>query len=678
MKVNEISISDNFKTQLTKTKLSIVLFVIVYIILFLLAIGLTIASMYGGVMLIVLFPRLITLALGMGLASFGLLIFIFLIKFIFKSHKVDYSNLIEIHRKDEPKLFKMLDELTQQIGTDFPKKVFISSDVNAGVFYNSSFWSMFFPIKKNLQIGLGLVNTTSKEELKAILSHEFGHFSQKSMKTGSYVYNVNQVIFNMLYENQSFEKLAQRWTNTTSYIGVFVVLAFNLIQGIQWILQKFYEIINKNYLALSREMEFHADEIAAHVTGYEPLMNSLLRMELADSAYNSVITFYNERIENGIVSKNIFKEQLFVMNFLAKEDELDIIDGFPKVTLDDLNKYNKSKLNIKDQWASHPSIKDRIEHLKKTNLKSGHNKMSAANQLFSNIVKTQERVTKKMFKDIKTQEKQITLEFDEFKKDFVESYLNNSFSKIYNGYYNDKNPTQIDLSQSYNDGDNYKIEELFSNEKVDLVYTRIALKNDIDTLKLISKKEIKVKTFDYDSVKYKRKDSQKLQEKLIKELEEINHKLKENDLKIYKYFKQKERQRNKNKLVNLYNTFLEFDSEIDAKINVYKDLIHNLQFIHHTIEVNEIKRNFEKIKYLEKKLKRNITELLENNVEMTPSVKNKFELYLSKDWKYIGVQQYFEKNLLMLFDVLDHYIKTLTQVFFIHKKQLLDYQISLL
>jgi Zn-dependent protease with chaperone function len=37
---------------------------------------------------------------------------------------------------------------------------------------------MFLPIKKNLQIGLGLVNSLNVSEFKAVMAHEFGHFTQ--------------------------------------------------------------------------------------------------------------------------------------------------------------------------------------------------------------------------------------------------------------------------------------------------------------------------------------------------------------------------------------------------------------------------------------------------------------------------------------------------------------------
>ena len=201
-----ITISDNFKKMTTKAIISIVLFLIVYILLIVLAIGLTILSVLGAIYLIAAKPMAITIGLGIGLASLGFLVLAFLFKFIFKKHTVDRSHLTEITQETEPKLFQFIQEIVDEVGTKFPKKVYISSEVNAGVFYDSSFWSMFFPIRKNLQIGLGLVNTITEQEFKAILAHEFGHFSQKSMKVGSYVYNVNQVIFNMLYDNDSYDE----------------------------------------------------------------------------------------------------------------------------------------------------------------------------------------------------------------------------------------------------------------------------------------------------------------------------------------------------------------------------------------------------------------------------------------------------------------------------------------
>ena len=202
--------SSQFKKEVFSVILSILLFFLVYLLLVAGAIALAIGCAYLGFFIVVNVPRVFTLLIGLALVLFGLLIVYFLFKFLFSSNKVDRSNLYEIKRADEPTLFEFIDRVNQETQSPKPKKIFLSNEVNAYVFYNSSFWSMFLPTKKNLAIGLGLVNALNLSEFKAVLAHEFGHFSQKSMKAGSYVYNVNKVIYSMLYENEEFERNVEK------------------------------------------------------------------------------------------------------------------------------------------------------------------------------------------------------------------------------------------------------------------------------------------------------------------------------------------------------------------------------------------------------------------------------------------------------------------------------------
>ena len=243
----EIQLSKEFKAQASKAILAILFFGFTYLLIVLLAIALTALCIIGALLMVSYHPSLITLGLGLGLASIGIMNLIFVLKFIFSSNKLDRSHLVQIDETQEPQLFKMIAEIVNEVGTAFPKKVYLSSDVNASVFYDSTFWSMFLPVKKNLQIGLGLVNCITKEELKAILSHEFGHFSQRTMKVGSYVHNVNQMIFNMLYDNEKYDKLTEKWANTSGYFVLFFFAVIWINKGIKWILQKQYEVVNKSY-----------------------------------------------------------------------------------------------------------------------------------------------------------------------------------------------------------------------------------------------------------------------------------------------------------------------------------------------------------------------------------------------------------------------------------------------
>lgn len=682
MNKKEVQLSPEFKSHTTKAITSILVFFIVYFLIFALALGLTALCAYGGVMLIIAYPRLITVALGIGLASLGFLVIVFLLKFIFKGNKIDRSHLFEITEKSEPVLFKMIHQIVEEVGTSFPKKIYLSTEVNASVFYDSNFWSMFLPIKKNLMIGLGLVNTINKDELKAILSHEFGHFSQKTMKVGSYVYNVNQIIFNMLYDNDSYDTMIQRWANASGYFTIFVIIAVNIVEGIQWILKKMYEFVNKNYMGLSREMEFHADEIAANVTGYKPLKNSLLRMKLADHSFNSVLSFYDGKISENIKSENVFKEQFYLLNHIAKKDNIPLINGLPNVTLGDLNKFNKSKLVIKDQWASHPSTEDRIAKLEKTNLVNNDKENSLANELFQDVSKLQMKLTDKMFMEVKYESTPNSYSLENFKTEYEKEYVKNTFSKSFNGYYDNKNPIQFDFNEINTAKKSLSLDDLFNNKNVTLNYEGEALQNDIDTIKQISDKTLKVKTFDYDGKKYNQKDSGSLLVKLQDELKFINNSIKENDISIFQFFQKSEQTLNKtSKIVQLYKDFFEFDKEYDANFDVYTKLSDKLQFINFTTPTDQIKTNFNDAKHLEFRLKENIKQMMSDNKyssEITNEIKENFDTYLSKDWQYFGNETYFDQSLEMLFSSLNNYVYLLSRGYFLHKKELLDYKVSLL
>ncbi|MBK8391011.1 MAG: M48 family metalloprotease [Saprospiraceae bacterium] len=680
MKNQEIILSKAFKKQTIIAIFSIFLFLLVYLSLFALAVVLTLACFYFAFQLVVISPGFLTLLLGFGLISFGVLILIFLIKFLFTRHKTDRSNLVEINRKDEPKLFELIDDVVQEVATDFPKKVYLSNNVNAAVFYDSSFWSMFLPIKKNLLIGVGLVNTVTVEEFKAILAHEFGHFSQRTMKVGSYVYNMNQVIYNLLYDNDSYHALIQKFANIHSLIYYFVILAIKLVDGIKWILKKMYDFMNINYMALSREMEFHADEIAAHITGYEPLKNALLRLNLSEHAFNSVINFYEEKYESGTVSENLYKEQSFVMALMAKDANIPIFNNLPNITLELINRYNKSKLVIANQWASHPSIDDRIERLEKTNLLGERSDEQIANVLFSNIDQTQKQITKKIFEK-HTSEKQVTqLALPDFQSEFETNFKQNAFPKIYNGYYDVKNPTFFELPQSVDDQNLKTLEVLFSDEIVAQINQMVTFQSDMETIKQIENGNLEIRTFDYDGKKYNKNQCFALLQTLNVDMEELQAQFVKNDEEIYRFFSSLERP-NTGILRKKQEDYFAFLNVFEDKISVYYKMSENLAFINYTTPIEQIHNNFSLIKPEETKLKDLILELIESCGDMpefTPQLRKDFESYLSQSWIYFAGNNYINENLDILYKAMNGFGYLLSRRFFFLKKDLLDYQVSLL
>ncbi|WP_196892564.1 M48 family metallopeptidase [Aureivirga marina] len=682
MKEKEVKLSLEFRKQTTNAIISIIVFIISYLILLAFAIGITILCLYGGISIIAAKPMIFTFLIGGGIASMGILIFIFLVKFVFSFHKKDRTGLKEITRNEQPELFQMIDEIVDEVGTNFPKKVYLSPEVNASVFYDSSFWSMFFPVQKNLNIGLGLINTCTKDELKSILAHEFGHFSQKTMKIGSYVYHVNHVIYNMLNDDEFFDKTMQGVANISQIVSLFVLITAYIVLGIRWILIQLYHIVNKNHLALSREMEFHADEIAASITGSKPLQTSLLRMSLCDYALNEVYHFYNDFYDENIKSHNFYKDQFYVMNFLAKNNKIKIKENYPQVSLDYLNKFNKSKLVIKDQWASHPSTEDRVEKLENLNYKTTSSTIESANSIFKDIEKIQEEFTFNFFKQIEYKGETSTISFQEFERKYVENHLKNTFSDLYNEYYNTKNPVIFDINESSSKDVNFDEKILFSDEIKNRVYTLLAYNRDLETLKLIESKEISIKTFDYDGRKYHSKDASSLISKIKKEKEKLDRIIEENDQNIFYFFLKLEQKQDKNKLKELYQKLFDIDKEFDEKEELYQKMMQKLEFLHESsMTIEDAKRNFSNLFSFEKKLKETAKSYLEDEAlkeEFIIAVKENMEAYLTKDWEYVGKQSLFEKNITMLFNVISDCSYLNSRRYFYTKKELLVYQEKLI
>ena len=667
-----IQVSEDFKKKSKSAILAISIFVLVYILMFLFTIILAVACIGGGILLIITKPMFLTLMLGVGAAGTGVCVFFFIIKFLFKKHINDRSYLTEITRTQEPELFKMIDEIVKEAETDFPKKVYLSYDVNASVFYDSSFWSMFLPIKKNLTIGVGLINTSTKQELKAVLAHEFGHFSQRSMKVGSYVYNVNQIIFNLVNDDQSYRNSIESWASMSGYFSIFAAISLFITNKIQWVLSKMYSFVNIRHMALSREMEFHADEVAAHIAGSVSLEESLLRIELASNSYNNVISFYDAKVSKNQASKNIYKEQSFVMNFLATQNELEMKHDLPNVKLSESGLFNKSKLMIENQWASHPSHEERIARLRNLNIikdtDNGH-----AKNLFQDFEKTEEKLTAKLFSRVKYQKERTELELNVFKTEFEEQYNRNSFDKIFNSYYDNKNP-DFTIQENTTTKD-LLFDDLFSKEKVELVYTLIALESDKKTIEAIVNKELVLKTFDYDGKKYTAQEAKKLIPEIDHSISEIQKQIQQNDSDIYHYFFSSSNDSGKKaEFINAYQLLSAYDASYEEKLKVYTDIAHAAAFMSTKTMPEQIKRNFLNLKPLEDTLKNEIRPYLENTAisfYLEEQEIKDLHYYIDNNLMYFNNDHYIDTNLQLLMRAINVYPYLLNRKYFLMKKDLL-------
>jgi Zn-dependent protease with chaperone function len=530
--------SASFRKQAMKVIGAIVLFLITYLILLAASVVLAVLCCFAGYWLITEVPRFITIVIGLGLMVLGASVIFFMIKFIFSVSKDENNARVEITEEEQPRLFAFIAQLTFETNTKFPGKIFLSPDVNACVFYHSSFWSMFLPIRKNLEIGLGLVNSVNISEFKAVMAHEFGHFSQRSMKLGSFTYNANRIIHNMLYDNTSYASFIQGWANIHAYLAILGLMTFKIAEGIQWVLRGMYKLINVSYMALSREMEFHADTIAASVAGGNNLVTSLSRIEIANGCFSSSISSANERLKEKKIARNIFLNQLTIFRSIADKHELPLKQGLPQITYQFVSSFSSSRVNFKNQWASHPSLEERKQHLDNVAMDAIPDDTSAW-AIFDNVTSLQESLTEKLYRSVNLGDDAVHYDGEEFDTWYHERNESYNLPTVYKGFYDDRYPAVLEWDTetvTTTPSSVSHLNELFTEENAGLFSAIKKYSNDIETVKAIKEKRIDVSSFDFDGKKYKRKDCDEVIAVLEADVNAADEKMKLLDKQAFAFF----------------------------------------------------------------------------------------------------------------------------------------------
>jgi len=673
-----LDISPAFRKQVGVVITSIILFAIVYLLLVAAATVLAIVLCWLGIAIIIAKPMFLTLILGLGLICVGISVIVFLVKFIFAVAKDENSQRLEITEEQHPRLYAFIRRLTTETQTPFPKKIFISPDVNACVFYNSSFWSMFFPVRKNLEIGLGLVNSINISEFKAVVAHEFGHFSQKSMKLGSFTYNVNKVIHNMLFENNSYTSFLRAWGNLHGYLRIFVSITVRIAGGIQWILRGMYKLINKNYRSLSREMEFHADTVAASVSGGNNVISALSRIEVAANCYNSALNNANDKLKENRIAANIYTDQLVVLQSLAGDYRLPIKNGLPEISYHFIQSFSRSRINYKDQWASHPTLTERKMHLDQFSIEAPPD-TSSPWLLFDQPHALQEQLTRNLYANVTLKDDARPYDSQEFERWYNVRKETYALPKAYNGFYEGRFVTVDWDLDAPAPSPIATFDQLF-NEETGQIQTSInSLEKDIELAKAIKDRRLDVTSFDFDGVKHSHKDADTVIKSLEKDITGLTSRLQSLDREAYYFFLQQSD--NKEALRNACRSYQSISREYDEYIALVNATLKTINpfyegGISHDTVMSIIKTLKEKY---EPRLRKVYTQLIDKGLitqETSSELYTSLKAFIGKDYRYFEGNHFNDNELNDLTGLAIKTAEFFGQQRFMAYKQMLELQLS--
>lgn len=360
----------NIKSAVINELLRIGCFLLYYLLLIALGVIIVIGSFWGSYHLIIdVLPEvgsgraiILIIMSVIGLCLLAIMLGIYLIKPLFAFKKNHNETRVEVFETECPDLFAMIRDVAGKTGCKMPKHVYLSPDVNACVFYDTSFWSIFFPIKKNLEIGLGLFDGTSVEEVKSIIAHEFGHFSQNSMKVGSTVYVTNTVLHDLIYAEDFWDRFVDKWClSDTGGIRFFGVLTRGLTNIIKRLTFYVYKFVQKGYLKLSRYMEYDADNIACQCVGSDNFVSAMCKIDSLSNKDGLYKHLLSNLIDEKKIVANYFIGKRIVANIIPNKD-MPVLQ-YDEQLIKPIRTFEiESRVKVEDVWSSHPSLEDRLDN----------------------------------------------------------------------------------------------------------------------------------------------------------------------------------------------------------------------------------------------------------------------------------------------------------------------------
>ncbi len=293
---------------------------------------------------------------------------VFLVKALFFVNHGGEVNDIEVTADQEPQLFDFLYRLADEAGAPRPHRVFLSGRVNAAVFYDLTLLNLIFPSKKNLEIGLPLVNGLNLGEFKAVLAHEFGHFRQGSMAVGRWVYVAQQIATHIIYQRDILDRFLgglSRFDIRVAWIGWILRL---IVWALRAILDTTFSLVVLAQRSLSREMEFHADMVSVSLTGSDALVHALHRLGAIDETWDRTLGFAGQELAAGRAVSDIFVIQKIItqrMKDILDDENYDNPPPLPEAGREEHRVFDAEDAQPPRMWSTHPPNHDRENNAKK-------------------------------------------------------------------------------------------------------------------------------------------------------------------------------------------------------------------------------------------------------------------------------------------------------------------------
>ncbi len=220
--------------------------------------------------------------------GFAKIILLFLIVLIFSVLALLFSVLTAQKKYDggivftkdtrtiEPMLWSLCDEVAKAVGTKPVDRIVVSPNPGIGVYETGGLFKLLLGRQERvLLIGIGSITGLTISQMKAILGHEFGHFSHRDTSWSTLTHTMSSIVHNSLEQMSSMQE--------TDSLLLHIVAVCN---PAFWVLMAYRYLFLLMTSGFSKVREVYADKTAISLYGHRHFSEALLKI-----AKNDVIFF---------------------------------------------------------------------------------------------------------------------------------------------------------------------------------------------------------------------------------------------------------------------------------------------------------------------------------------------------------------------------------------------------
>ncbi|MGW4302939.1 M48 family metalloprotease [Streptomyces sp. NPDC004646] len=224
--------------------------------------------------------------------------------FMLRTPKGEDPPGIEVTETDEPRLWALVRELAAEAGTRAPDRVLLTPDVNASVREEPRLLGLL-PGPRRLTLGVPLLTGLSEAQLRAILGHEYGHFTggdtrlsvlvvRGRMQIGRVVGRFHESARKKAAEEHDRQEkaAAKRIAKGKQPRALDTAHAGATYRAMAWLYTQYGKLYLRASLSTARAQEYAADRTAARLAGRDATASALREVAVLANRHEFYLASY--------------------------------------------------------------------------------------------------------------------------------------------------------------------------------------------------------------------------------------------------------------------------------------------------------------------------------------------------------------------------------------------------